>query len=739
MDVIKKFGSSTLTHLREGKDFVAKKVSSFGSRRVKHNLDNNPSKPEITKDKQTSSFQTSIKARLINLKKGIVSQLPFSKTAEAKGVTSAAEARHTENLDHKPLAEVLALPLPKDAKGLAERIDCLEVKQCQRIDSKNLRLALQTELEHLKFLHAQGPLSLEAHKKATQFQEQAANLVLEHLIGVRSTIYENHADRASSSGKLYGIKLKVDKTKEALNAYFEAKKVRMEEALENPNNDGSKVDAKDAPYKAIQAEMKQTSRDVAKILIDHNLHTPGTDLEELTKLIANTHNKLILNTRPWEPIQQDIYCYKQDGSAHKFTSVLTPALHLGAGFDYSDITLDDVQSTVIKTQEGKIDLGERTIQGLSSEMQHSRHTVNLWKSDLFAEGQDGKPKHLGSIFRHGVLCAYQDTADYRRKDKNLNRTKEVVTAMVHSSENLKAQVAQLKDGDTLRVPIVSTNLQSSSDAVALFKNFLKPAKNEKAHIKEQMEAWEALKKAGPFELEVDGKKILVQPEPITFNFGVNILAVRTKTKIAITWSSVKQANQKGMEALLGKAYLDGTPPDAAKLEKSLLLPETNDQGTPNPEAIKTNKAIQYLAGQIHEIYKSDAYQAQGMDPYKLVARISALSILSGKQTSINCKSGKDRTSTCDAEIKHILSTLEMHDWNDETMAPPLPYDQKLDDTARKNYQNFIFAKGNFALQEQNTGIAGYKCGGVPALIDKIADGSPFLKDLFFGGSKVAKG
>lgn len=733
MDVIKKFGSSALTHLKEGKDFVKDKFSSFGSRRVKHNPDNNPYQRDISKDKHPSISQTGIKERLINAKKGIVSQLPFSKTAEAKGVTSAAEARHAKNLDNTPLAEVLALPLPKDAKGLAERIDCLEVKQCQRIDSKNLRLALQTELEHLKFLHTQGPLSLEAHKKATQFQEQAANLVLEHLIGAKNTIYTNAPDNRSNK------KAQVAKTKEALNAYFEAKKVRMEEALKNPNNDGPKVDPKDAPYKAVQAEMKQTSRDVAKILIDHNLHTPGTNLEELTKLIANTHNKLILNTRPWEPVKQDIYCYKKDGSAHKFTSELTPALHLEAGFDYSDITLDDAQSTVIKKNKGKIDLGERTIQGLSSEMQHSRHAVNLWKSDLSVEGQDGKPKHLGSVFRHGVLCAYQDTADYRRKEKNLNRTKEVVTAMVHSSENLQAQIKDLKDGDTLTVPIVSTNLQSSSDAVALFKNFLKPAKNEKAHIKEQMEAWEALRKAGPFELKVGGKKIKVQPEPIAFNFGVNILAVRTKTKIAITWNSVKQANQKGMEALLGKAYLDETLPDATKLEQSLLLPEKDAQGNDKAEAIKTNRAIQYLASQIHEIYKSDAYQAQGMDPYKLVARISALSILSGKQTSINCKSGKDRTSTCDAEIKHILSTLEMHDWNDATIAPPLPYDQKLDDTGRKNYQNFIFAKGNFALQEQNTGIAGYKCGGVPALIDKIADGSPFLKDVFFGGSKFAKG
>ncbi len=724
MDVIKNFGSKALTRLDEGKRSVTEKFSSFANRRVNSNPGKNFSKKEISKDTHPSSSQPSIKARLISLKEGIVSKLPFSKTAEAKGVTSAAEAMHTESLDNKPLAEVLALPLPKDAKGFSERINCLEVKQCKTFDSENLKLARQTELDHLKFLQAQGPLSLEAHQRAMQFKQEAASLVLDHLVAAKRGLY------ADSPWK---IKSSIEEAKKALQTYFEDQKKAMDGIASA--SDASKTDSKDSTYKALQNKIKHANEDAAKILMDHNLHSPGTTLEALTKLIENTHNKVVLNTQAWEPIRQDIYCYKEDGSARKFTSVLTPALHLGAGFDYNDISLDDAKSTVLKKNTGSIDLENKTIQGLSSEMQHSKHAVNLWKSELWVEGQDGQPKHLGSVFRHGVLAAYQDTSDYRRKEKNLNRAKEVVTAMVHSS--LKEQVAQLKDGDTLTVPIVSTNLQSSSDAVALVRHFLKPSKNEKAHVQGQMQAWKDLEKAG-FELEVDGKKIKVQPKPIAFNFGVNILAVRKRTKILSTWRSVKQVNQEAMEALLGKAYLNATTADDTMLEQSLLLPEKDAQGNDNAEAIKTNRAIKALARQIREIYKSDAYQAQGVDPYKLVARISALSILSGKQTSINCKSGKDRTSTCDAEIKHILSTLEMHDWDDETMAPPLPYDQKLDDTARKNYQNFIFARGNFVIQEHNTGIAGYKCGGLPALFDKISDGSSFLKDLFLGGSGMTK-
>lgn len=723
MNVIKNFGSKALTQLEAGKRAVSQKISSFSNHKVEIKADNHKAKRPLSSTEKSSESRKGMKERFIQLKEAIVSKIPFAKARGVQSVFTLSESLEAESLKDKTLVEVLALPLPKDTKSLEERIQHLEERSSESTLFAKDKPVLKTELEHLRFLHSQGPLSLATHQKAMQFKQEAANLVLDQLIATKSAIYKHQPEKIDTN---------IEAARKGLKAYFEAKNEAMKK--QSQGSDSSQASS----YKTLQKNIKHANGDAANILLQHNLASPGTSLEALTKLIENTHNKLVLNTQPWEPIEQAIYCYKQDGSACKFRTVLTPALHLGAGFNYDDISLEDAKSTAIKKTEGRIDLREKTIQGLSSEMQHSKHAVNLWKSDLWADGQDGQPQHLGSLYRHGVLAAYQDTSDYRRKEKNLNRAKEVVTAMVHSSENLKAHVKALGDGETLTVPIVSTNLQSSSDVVALVKHFLKPAQNEKAHVQQQMQAWKDLEKAGPFELEVDGKKIKVQAKPIAFNFGVNVLAVRKRTKILSTWRSVKQLNQEAMEALLGRDYVNASLPDSTKLEKTLLLPETDAQGNQNPEAIKKNRAIKALAGQIHDIYTSNAYQAQGVDPYKLVARISALSMLAGKQTSINCKSGKDRTSTCDAEIKHILSTLEMHDLEHDTIDTLLPYDKPLNDTSRKNYQNFIFAKGNFAIQEKNTGIAGYKCGGVPALFEKISDGSSFLKDLFLGGSGMTK-
>ncbi len=722
MDRIRHFGEQAFRTLKHGKDRLRSERGSF----KKHTV--------ASKGNSKLGLSTgALRSKAAQLKTIIHTNLAKLPTRQA--IVGKKEAKFPkfvlkpeEQLSHKSTLELLALPLPQDPESFSKRIAYLE-KQLNRMEASATELPiLKTELEQLKFLQDQGPLSIEAHVKVLALKQEAANLVLHRLAEHKLSLapsYDKSQGEDRALGEVY--KQRIEQAQTAINTYFRNKAQHYIETLAMP------LEEDPPPYKTLQNSIKTIQRDIAKILMEHEIHTPGTRLGELIQTLEHTHNKIILNTQKWDPVHQDIYCYHKNGSAQKFTSVLTPALHLGAGLDYQDLSLNDMKFTTIKRQEGTVDLEGKVVGGLSSEMQHSKHAVNLWKSDLYTEGKDGQTKLLGSVFRHGVLAAYHDRNDLSRKEKNMNRAKEVVTAMVHTS--LKDKIAGLKEGDTLEVPIIATNLQSASDTVAFVKHFLKPGLNEKAHIQEHMKAWEDLKQAGPFELNIDGKTIKIQPQPITFNFGVNVLSVGKASKLLSTWRSVKAANQKGMEALLGKDYLEGNKEAIDAINPSLLLPEKDEHGNDNGENIRKNKAIRALAQDIHAIYSSKAYQTQGVDPYKLVARINALAILSGRQASINCKSGKDRTSVCDAEIKHLLSHIELSQGEE----PILPsYEKPLEGPERKNYQNFIFAKGNFAIQEKNTGIAGYKCGGVPALFQKVAKGSSYLQDLFVGGSKCVK-
>lgn len=722
MDRISNLGKQAIQTVKQGKETLGKRLGQLNSRSVSLKDTSKVQPPGWNLRQKASALQTSIQTSFpkLHLREAIVGK------KEVKFPDFVANPE--DQLSQKSPLEVLALPLPKNQEDFAKRIAYLEGKlKTMEPNAPELPI-LKTELEQLKFLRDQGPLSSKAHIQLLGMKQEAANLVLHRLAEHKLSLVPSFAtsqreDRAL--GEAY--KQRIDQAQTAINTYFRNKAQHYIETLAMP------LEADPPSYKILQNDLKTIQGDIAQILMEHQLHTPGTRLEDLIHTLEHTHNKIILNTQAWDTIEQDIYCYHHNGEAQKFTSTLTPALQLGAGLDYQDLSLNDVKSTAVKRQEGTVDLEGRKVGGLSSEMQHSKHAVNLWKSDLHIEGKDGQRKLLGSVFRHGVLTAYQDSNDLGRKEKNLNRAKEVVTAMVHTS--LKDKIASLKDGDTLEVPIVATNLQSASDTVAFVKRFLKPGKNEKAHVKEHIQAWEDLKKAGPFELTIDGKTIKIQPQPITFNFGVNILSVGKASKLASTWRSVKAANQKGMEALLGQNYLAGPKEAIDDLNPSLLLPEKDEHGNDNGENIRKNKAIRALAQDIHAIYNSKTYQTQGVDPYKLVARINALAILAGRQASINCKSGKDRTSVCDAEIKHLLSHIELRQGEE----PILPsYEKPLEGPERKNYQNFIFAKANFAVQEKNTGIAGYKCDGVPALFAKVTEGSSYLKDLFLGGSMCVK-
>ncbi len=720
MDRIRNFGEQTLKTLKQGKDTFRTKLGSFRQHTVS-------SKSSTMKG---SHSKINLKEKAVRIQTHL--KLSLAKLPTRQAIVGKKEAKFPkfvpsfeDELSNKSTLEVLALPLPKTAESFAKRIAYLEGKLKTTETSQAETPVIKAELEQLRFLQNKGPLSIEAHVKVLALKQEAANLVLDRLAEHKLSLvpsYPNSTGEDKILGNLY--KKQIEDAQKAINTYFKNKTQHYIETLAMP------LEEDPPPYKTLQSSIKTIQQDIAKILMEHQVHTPGTRLGDLVQSLEHTHNKIILNTQKWDPVTQDMYCYNNNGSAQKFTSVLTPALHLNAGLDYQDLSLSDVRFTSAKRHEGQVNLEGRTIQGLSSEMQHSKHAVNLWKSDLYTEGKDGNAKLLGSVFRHGVLAAYHDRNDLSRKEKNINRAKEVVTAMVHT--NLKDKIANLKDGDTLEVPIVATNLQSASDTVAFAKHVLKPGHNEKAHIQEHMKAWKDLK---AFPVNIDGKTITVQPKPITFNFGVNVLSVGKASKLASTWRSVKAANQTGMEALLGKDYLEGNKEAISTLNPSLLLPERDKNGDENGENIQKNKAIRALAQDIHAIYNSKAYQAQGVDPYKLVARINALAILSGRQASINCKSGKDRTSVCDAEIKHLLSHIELSQGED----PILPsYEKPLEGPECKNYQNFIFAKGNFTIQEKNTGIAGYKCGGVPALFKKVAEGSSYLQDLFVGGSKCVK-
>ena len=234
--------------------------------------------------------------------------------------------------------------------------------------------------------------------------------------------------------------------------------------------------------------------------------------------------------------------------------------------------------------------------------------------------------------------------------------------------------------------------------------------NERRMLVEQNEAWDDVAQNG-VEFEYNGQHIRIQPQILKFNFGVNAGAVSwpwlLRMSVAGGWDFSSTMNATAFAGLREQA-------------------EAFIQANPQT---KEATAAQTLLDQCRQIFTAQGERKDAHDAYKFAARVAVLSHLVGNVPCWNCKSGKDRTGQMDVECK-FLSTLIARG---ETIPEP---GARLTEAQKGLFCSIALEGGNFEIQKMNTGLAGFKTGGVDSIVERL--GGKEYRDFHRGGSDFVK-
>lgn len=161
----------------------------------------------------------------------------------------------------------------------------------------------------------------------------------------------------------------------------------------------------------------------------------------------------------------------------------------------------------------------------------------------------------------------------------------------------------------------------------------------------------AFKKLGnPITLNFGDKAVKINfQEPLLFNFGCNL----QHFNISSNTKKVDKQNDKSLKTL------------------ETLVNKFSDE-----DSKKTK--IQNLWGQIKYIWDSKSYKTNDSEPYAIQVRLAALLNLLGYTTSVNCKSGKDRTGVFGDEFVAFSGEV----LNSETIPTPYENDSRILDNLK---------------------------------------------------------
>ncbi len=339
------------------------------------------------------------------------------------------------------------------------------------------------------------------------------------------------------------------------------------------------------------------------------------------------------------------------------------------------------------------------VNGVTSMDTKTAHSCNLAVTSL----TDEQGNKLFTGVRHGVNCAYGIENDAERTQRNMGKAREVVLAALETRPDL---LARARAGETVELPMVSTSLLTPSDGVN---------GAEKTYLNEQIASWRNICDAnGVCSIAVpDGNggsaTLRIKPKVLTFNFGVNFFS-HTKLGHILTlgggWANSERINNQAIGELNRAVQAQLARPD---------LPQ------------KDREIITTLLAQVNELLTTKSYASGSVNPFAAPARIAILAEKCGFVPCFNCKSGKDRTSQMDAEIKTIIAQFEAGG------KPEInPGEQQ-----KALTKNMLFNAGNLELQKYSTGLAGYKLQHVSlsTFKDRVA-AVPSLAALFSSQQEV---
>lgn len=354
----------------------------------------------------------------------------------------------------------------------------------------------------------------------------------------------------------------------------------------------------------------------------------------------------------------------------------------------------------------------QSVHGYMCHSASTNHAVNLAVSSLTVGEPGGERKTAFTGVRHGVHSAWEIRNDNERAQANANRAKEaVIAAFLAKYDNPEANPPQLPepgDDGTTTVDLPMTSVSLLTPDPVRHKTGRNSASDERSMLRDQCEAWDAVALTG-VEFEYRGRRIKIQPQILKFNFGVNEGAVNWPWPISnLTggWRVSGAMNNAAFAAFETqvRAFIDNHPADKEH--------EANAAAT--------------LLDQCRRIFRTQGERRDNHDAYKIVARIAVLSHLIGNVPCWNCKSGKDRTGEMDVECK-FLATLVARG---ETIPEP---GARLTKAQKELFRSIALEGGNFEMQKMNTGLAGFKTGGVDSIPERL--GGQKYRDLHGGGSK----
>ena len=461
----------------------------------------------------------------------------------------------------------------------------------------------------------------------------------------------------------------------------------------------------------------------------------GEAEKELKAAFIDTLNR----DRPWTRLDKELLV-TANGKTAVFRSRITPASQTTVGGYLPQLAQ--------KYRNDKLN-------GVSALDYASEHATNL----NLTEFTDEKGKVLFQGVRHGILSAFKIKGKAQRAEANKKRAMEVAEAALTQNEALlrKALQGEIVDLDIASVSLVTPDtIRTKASRVGMQEDAV-----EKEQLSEQFEAWDAIR--GEQELMVthpdtgEVQSVTVKVNTLAFNFGVNAGAMGNSPALeSQMWT--KEANKRNEASLtrLVGGFQKGAPAGGLtgawmqrqrdeiselKSQVSALEGKAHDQILDGSDqkrladlqgkiAAKEQdlKVAQELTNQIRDIWNTQSYRSEGNEPYKMVSRLALLSHMIGITPSFNCKSGKDRTGLLDVETKFLAARIA------RTGLVPKP-DSPLNEQEKEMYDEFALRSGNLEIQRYNTGLAGFKTDGVPAIYGRMTESAA---ELFKGGKSYVK-
>ncbi len=399
-----------------------------------------------------------------------------------------------------------------------------------------------------------------------------------------------------------------------------------------------------------------------------------------------------LNARPWETVSKTVAA-TVGGRPVVLGSTISPAEQLGRS---EGAPRGPIAGTY---PEG--------VHGYMCHSAETNHAVNLAVTKLSVGEPGGAGETVFTGVRHGVHCAWEVRGANERAAANANRAKEAVIAAFIAKYDAEGapQLPDAGDDGQVVVDLEMTSVSLLTPDPIRHKTKRNSSEDERTMLREQTEAWDSVEQTG-VTFEYRGRQISIRPRVLKFNFGVNSGAV----------------NFSAINNLTGGWRVSGPMNNAAfqSLEQDASAFIAANPGSPKAQAAQT------LLDQCRGIQRTRGERSDSHDAYKFAARVAVLSNLIGKVPCWNCKSGKDRTGQMDVECK-FLSTLIARGERVPAPGAQLTKEQKA------LFRSIALEGGNFEIQKMNTGLAGFKTGGVSSIPERL--GGKEYREVHSGGSK----